>query len=80
MPKPVKLSHLLRGTRSSSLLQALSTHNFAFNVLFGKVKTIAKTALNYRRCSGMLGRTRPLICRSRGCGLGVVKEQVDGWG
>ena len=50
-------------------------------MLFRKLKTIAKTvALNNRGCSGMLGRTCPLLRRSRGCGLGVVKEQVDGWG
>ena len=36
-------------------------------ILFRKLKTIAKTsALNNRRCSGILGRTSPLLCRRRG--------------
>ena len=25
-------------------------------------------------------KNTPLLCRSRGCGLHVVKEQVNGWG
>ena len=48
------------------------------SILFRQLKTITKTStLNYRGCSGILGRTCPLLCR--GCDLGVVKEQVGGW-
>ena len=45
------------------------------------LKTSAKiSALNYQGCSGELGRTCPLLCRSSEYGLSVVKEQVEGWG
>ena len=38
------------------------------------------THRNYRGFSRKLGRTHPLLCRSRVCGLGMAKEQINWWG
>ena len=56
-------------------MSAYTTHTLAVQVLKPLLRTFA---LNYQECLSMLGRTHPLPHRSRGCDLGVVKEQVDG--
>ena len=59
---PMECQH---ASRKSDTIQLVKIHRYDLR-------------LGLLRVLGKLERTRPLLCRSRGCGLGVVKEQVDG--